>query len=67
MHNHASIVAIGAGTGLAAGAVVDSKAGPGNWLPNIGKEVLSPLGALIGTVIGVALPTREWREVYRVP
>ena len=58
-------LAIGAGAGLAAGAVADSKAGPGIWLPNGGKEVLSPLGALIGTVVGVALPTGGWRAVYR--
>jgi hypothetical protein len=60
-------LAVGTGVGLAAGAVADSKAGPGIWLPNAGKEVLSPLGALIGTVIGVALPTGGWREVYRAP
>src|ERR1017187_3915208 len=55
------------GAGLTAGAVADSKAGPGIWLPNAGKEVLAPLGALIGTVVGVALPTGGWREVYRAP
>jgi len=60
-------LAIGAGSGLAAGAVVDCRAGPGIWLPNAGKEVLTPVGALIGTVVGVALPTGGWREVYRVP
>ena len=60
-------LAIGAGVGLAAGAVADSKAGPGIWLPNAGKMVFSPVGAIIGTVIGVALPTGGWREVYRTP
>src|SRR5450759_5174711 len=47
-------LAIGAGTGFA-------------WVDNSGKVVLPPLGALVGTVIGVALPTGGWREVYRAP
>jgi hypothetical protein len=60
-------LAIGTGAGLAAGAGVDSQRRPGDWLPNFGKAVFSPLGALIGTVVGVALPTGGWREVYRAP
>ena len=60
-------LAIGTGAGLAAGAGVDSQRSPGDWLPNFGKAVFSPLGALIGTVVGVALPTGRWREVYRAP
>ena len=60
-------LAIGAGAGLAAGAGVDSQSGAGDWFPNAGKAVLSPLGALIGTVAGVAWPTGGWREVYRAP
>ena len=60
-------LAIGAGGGLAAGVALDSQRRPGDWLPNFGKEVLSPVGAIIGTVIGVALPTGGWREVYRAP
>ena len=60
-------LAIGTGTGFALGAGVDSKAGPGNCLPNAGKMVLTPLGALVGTVVGVALPTGGWRDVYRAP
>src|ERR1039458_3851722 len=50
-------LAIGTGAGLAAGAVADSKAGPGRMFPDAGKAVFSPVGALIGTVVGVALPT----------
>jgi hypothetical protein len=60
-------LAIGTGAGLAAGAAVDSKAGRGAWFPNAGKAVFSPAGAAIGTVVGVALPTGGWREVYRAP
>jgi len=58
-------LAIGTTAGLTAGAVIDSKA-TDYWFPNVGKAVLSPIGALIGTVIGVAIPTGRWRDVYRV-
>jgi hypothetical protein len=62
-------LAVGAGAGLAVGAGLDSQASHDafNFLPNAGKAVLTPLGALIGTVIGVALPTGGWRDVYREP
>lgn len=60
-------LAIGAGGGLAAGLGRDSQAGPGDWFSDAGKEVLPPLGAVIGTVVGVALPTGGWRDVYRAP
>ena len=60
-------LATGTGVGLAAGAVADSHSGRFDMFPNAGKAVLSPLGALVGTVIGVALPTGGWREVYRAP
>jgi hypothetical protein len=35
--------------------------------PNLGKVVFPSAGVLLGTVIGVALPTGKWREVYRAP
>jgi hypothetical protein len=35
--------------------------------PDLGKAVFSSLGAIVGTVIGVALPTGGWRDVYRAP
>jgi hypothetical protein len=60
-------LAIGTGAGLAIGAVVDSRARPNGWFPNFGKAVFTPLGAIVGTVIGVALPTGGWRDVYRAP
>jgi hypothetical protein len=58
---------IGAGGGLAAGLGRDSQVARGDWFSDAGKEVLPPLGALIGTVVGVALPTGGWRDVYRAP
>jgi len=60
-------LAIGTGVGLAAGAVADSKAGPGRMFPDLGKVMFSSAGMLLGTVIGVALPTGGWRDVYRAP
>ena len=60
-------LAIGMGAGLAAGAGVDANGGPNDFLPNAGKAVLTPLGALIGTAVGVAWPTGGWRDVYRAP
>jgi hypothetical protein len=60
-------LAIGTGAGLAVGAGADAKSRPGRMFPDSGKVVLSALGALVGTVIGVALPTGGWRDVYRAP
>ena len=66
-HNTLIGLAIGTGAGLAVGAGVDAKSGPGRMFPDLGKAVFTPLGALIGTVVGVALPTGGWRDVYRAP
>ena len=60
-------LAIGAGAGLAAGAGLDSQASINDWFRNAGKAVFTPLGAILGTVVGVALPTGGWRTVYRAP
>jgi hypothetical protein len=58
---------IGAGAGLAIGAGADSSC-PRNTCflgNNLGKEVLTPVGAIVGTIVGVAWPTGGWHEVYR--
>jgi hypothetical protein len=62
-------LAIGAGGGLAIGAAVDShdKRSQFNIVPNAGKEVFTPLGAILGAIVGVAIPAGGWREVYRAP
>jgi hypothetical protein len=54
---------VGAGAGLATGAGVDRTAGFGSW--DIGKAVFTPLGAIIGTIVGVAWPTGGWHEIYK--
>ena len=56
--------AVGAGGGLAFGAVADDRNTSG-WFPDAGKQVFTPLGAIIGTVVGVAFPTGGWHDIYR--
>jgi hypothetical protein len=58
-------LAIGAAGGLGTGAAIDH--GDHGWFPNFGKAVFTPIGAIIGTVVGVAIPTGGWRVVYRAP
>jgi hypothetical protein len=62
-------LALGAGGGLIFGAVVDSREpnNGGGVFSNAGKLVFTPLGLLVGTVVGVALPTGRWHDVYRAP
>jgi hypothetical protein len=57
-------LAAGMAVGLGVGAVVDSKTNPA-FIPYAGKVTGSILGMLGGTVIGVAVPTGGWREIYR--
>ncbi len=65
-------LAVGTGAGLAIGAGADSQNSHGfmdlrGCWPLSCKAVYTPLGALVGSVVGVALPTGGWRDVYRVP
>jgi hypothetical protein len=61
---------VGAGGGLIAGAVTDAETCHPNQLlgciggKNLGKEVFTPLGALIGGLVGALLPSGRWRTVY---
>jgi hypothetical protein len=59
---------VGAGVGLGIGAGADHSCAAGGCFigPNFGKEVFIPLGALVGTIIGVAWPTGGWHGIYRV-
>lgn len=57
---------VGAGTGLGLGAGVDHSCSPGCFISNnFGKEALTPIGAVIGAIVGVAWPTGRWHDVYR--
>ncbi len=53
---------VGAGAGLGVGAATDRSS---SWFPNIGKQILTPVGAIVGGVVGAVLPAGGWREVYR--
>jgi len=61
--------AVGAGGGLGIGAAADhgscKNVSFGPCFPNLGKEVITPLGALAGAVVGAVMPTGGWHEVYR--
>jgi len=62
---------IGAGAGLGVGAIVDHESAckqPGGCLlnfPNPGKEVLTPVGAIAGLIVGALIPSGNWHDVYR--
>ena len=61
---------IGAGMGLALGAIYDSGYPHcKGWLclevPYGGKATFTPFGALVGLGVGGLWPTGGWREVYR--
>lgn len=57
---------VGTGAGLGIGAGSDSTCNPHCFLGNnLGKAIFTPLGALVGTIIGVAWPTGLWHEIYR--
>jgi hypothetical protein len=55
---------IGAAGGLAIGAAADRN--DPSWSP-FAKAVFTPLGALIGTAVGVLIPSGGWHEIYRSP
>jgi hypothetical protein len=58
---------VGAGAGLGIGAGLDHSCSTNCFFrnDNLGKTIFTPLGAILGTIIGVAWPTGTWHEVYR--
>ena len=59
-------LAVGAGIGLAAGAVLDAKAGDDGFAVSA-KAVLACAGATVGAIIGVVRPATARQEIYRAP
>jgi hypothetical protein len=57
---------IGAGVGVAAGAVIGVASNQDEGFLAIATEVLTPVGAVLGAAIGAAIPTGGWHDVYRV-
>src|SRR2546421_10827621 len=62
---HAMIgLLVGAGAGLAFGAVADAR-DRNNWiLPDIGKAFFTPAGAVVGVTVGALLPSGSWSKIY---
>jgi hypothetical protein len=59
---------VGAAAGLTTGALADHSCPSGGCFivgKNFGKEVFTPLGAIVGGLVGVLIPTGGWRDVYR--
>jgi hypothetical protein len=58
---------VGAGGGLAIGAGIDHGTCSTCFFKNdnVGKIIFTPLGAVVGTIVGLAWPTGTWHEIYR--
>jgi hypothetical protein len=61
---------IGAGAGAGIGAAIDASANSGSgsfgpWFPHLGIEMVTPLGAIVGTIVGAVIPSGGWHEIYR--
>ena len=55
--------AVGAAAGLGVGAATDK---PGSIFPNVGKEIFTPVGAIVGALVGLIIPSGGWHDIYRV-
>ncbi len=55
----------GAGAGLGLGAVADASCKSFCFGGNLGKEVFTPVGAIVGLAVGALIPAGGWREIYQ--
>lgn len=63
-----ALIGLGAGTGAGLGIGLASRSGPNqlHLVPNSAVIVGSTVaGALVGTLVGVVIPTGGWHEIYR--
>jgi hypothetical protein len=59
-------LALGTGVGLGIGIAARSKPGQLDIIPNSAIVAgFTVAGALVGTIVGVVIPTGGWREIYR--
>lgn len=71
VRNAAIGLAVGAGAGLGVGAIADHASSCKSTgtlclnFPNLGKEVLTPVGAIVGLIVGAVIPSGNWHDVYR--
>ena len=63
-----ALIGLGAGTGAGLGIGIAARSKPGQLqlVPNGAVvAVFTVAGALVGTVVGVVIPTGGWREIYQ--
>ena len=56
---------IGAGAGAGFGAGADASCTGNCWFPNLGVEFFTPVGAIVGGIVGAVVPTGGWHAIYR--
>jgi hypothetical protein len=57
-------LAVGTGGGIAAGAAMDAGEHPCIVACDLGKVVFTPMGAIVGVIVGALLPTGRWSTIY---
>jgi hypothetical protein len=61
---------VGAGAGLGIGVGLDKHSMCTGFCvpwPNLGKALVTPIGAIVGFGTGAIMPTGGWKDVYRAP
>lgn len=63
-----ALIGLGIGAGAGLGVGLGAREGPGGFGPNLDNAVTAGMtvaGALVGTIVGVLIPTGGWREIYK--